>query len=377
MKAAALVAVLVLARVVAAQPADAQPADAERTFREASARGDITALEQLGAQRPLTIWSDDAWAEAARLAIRANDFARARVDLEQVIAIGTDSQLVRRARNDLARITSFAGSGGEWTAVAAEHERLAPGLQGVGDPEPALRELERLVREHPDYPRAPMLMVALAAGWEREGESARAIDWLRKAQRAAIERNDKQRIAAELVRTLIRAGQLDEAAGELALLAREASPGLIANLRNTLSRAELRRTVRWIMWSVLAVLAIGALLVLRRVCGSWRSALRRLARPPMEALFLVPIGVVVVGFSLTGNPLIARTVLAIMIAGIVTSWLSGAILDARDHRPRVSRVVAHAGLAVVAILASVYLAVDRGHVIDFVIETWHQGHERG
>jgi hypothetical protein len=25
----------------------------------------------------------------------------------------------------------------------------------------------------------------------------------------------------------------------------------------------------------------------------------------------------------------------------------------------------------------VYLAVDRGHVIDFLIETWHQGHERG
>jgi hypothetical protein len=70
-------------------------------------------------------------------------------------------------------------------------------------------------------------------------------------------------------------------------------------------------------------------------------------------------------------------VLAIMIAGIVTSWMSGAILDARAQRPRVARVIAHAGLAVAAILASVYLAVDRGHVIDFIIETWHQGHERG
>jgi hypothetical protein len=369
-KAAALVAVFVLARVVAAQPVDA-----ERTFRDASARGDITALEQLGGQRPLTIWSDDAWAEAAHLAIRANDFARARADLEQVIAIGTDAQLVRRARNELARITGFAGGSGEWTAVAAEHERLAPGLQRVGDPKPALRELERLVREHPGYPRAPMLMVAIAAGWEREGESARAIDWLRTAQSAATERNDKQRIAAELVRTLIRSDHLDAAAQELARL--DASPGLITNLRDTLARAKLRRTVRWIMWSVLALLAIGAVIVLRRAAGSWRAAARRLARPPMEALFLVPIGAVVVGFSLTGNPLIARTVLAIMIAGIVTSWMSGAILDAREQRPRAARVIAHAGLAVAAILASVYLAVDRGHVIDFIIETWHQGHERG
>jgi hypothetical protein len=378
-KVSALVAVLVLARIAAAQPVDA-----ERTFRDASARGDITALEQLGAQRPLTRWSDDAWAEAARLAIRANDFARARTDLEHVIAMAPeleaagagDSQLVRRARNDLARIASFAGSGGEWTAVAEEHERLAPGLQRSGDPKPALRELERLVRDHPGYPRAAMLMVAIAGGWEREGERDRAIAWLRQAQTLATERNDKQRIAAELVRTLIRADHLDAAERELTLLAREASPGVVANLRNTLSRAELRRTVRWLMWAVLVALAIAAAVTLRRAAGSWHAALRRLARPPMEALFLVPIGAVVVGFSLTGNPLIARTVLAIMIAGIVTSWLSGAILDARA-RPRLRRAAVHAALAMIAILASVYLAVDRGHVIDFIIETWHQGHERG
>jgi hypothetical protein len=369
-KLAALAALLLVARVAAAEPTDA-----ERTFRDASARGDITALEQLGAQRPLTMWSDDAWAEAARLAIRANDFARARADLEQVIAIGTDSQLVRRARNELARITSFAGSGGEWTAVAAEHERLAPALQRRGDPRPALRELEQLVRAHPGYPRAAMLMVAIAAGWEREGEGDRAIVWLREAQTVATERNDKQRIASELVRALIRADHLDAAEHELALLARDASPGLITNLRKTLSRAELRRTVRWIMWSVLAALAIAAVIALRRAAGSWRGALRRLARPPMEALFIVPIGVVIVGFSFTGNPLIARTVLAIVSAGIVTSWLSGALLA--NQRPRLARALAHAGLAFVAIVASVYLAVDRGHVIDFLIETWHQGHERG
>ncbi len=370
MKLAALVAVLLVARV-----AVADDASAERAFLDASARGDIAALEQLGAERPVTRWTDDAWAEAARLAIRANDFARARADLEQVIAVGTDAQLVRRAKNDLARITSFAGSGGEWTAVAEEHERLLPALQTRGDPRPSLEQLERLVRAHPGYPRAPMLMVAIAAGWEREGESARAIRWLRDAKAAATERSDAQRASAELVRVLVRAGALADAERELALLARDASPGLVANLRKTLSRAELRRTVRWIMWTALAALAITSLVALRRAAGSWRAALRRLARPPLEAMFLVPISAVVVGFSLTGNPLIARTVLAILAAGIVTSWLSGAILAGR--RVSLSRAAAHAALAFVAIVASVYLAVDRGHVIDFIIETWHQGHERG
>lgn len=368
---AALSLVWVLARGAAADP----EIDAERAFRDASARGDIMALEQLGAQRPLTRWSDDAWSEAARLAIKANDFARARADLEQVIAIGSDAQLVRRARAELARITGLVGQGGEWTALAAEHERLAPALTAPGDPRPALAELEALLRAHPGYPRAAMVMVAVARAWEREGEGDRALHWLREAERVASDRADRQRIAAELVRTLIRSGDLEGAERELVLLARDASPGLVASLRTTLSRAELRRTLRWIMAAVLAVLAIAALVALRRAAGSWRAAARRLARPPTEAMFLVPIAAVVVAFSYTGNPLVARTVLAILIAGVVTSWLSGALLDGR--RVRLPRALLHAALAVVAIAASAYLAVDRGHVIDFLIETWHQGHERG
>lgn len=368
---AAIVLVLGLARIAAADP----EADAARAFREASARGDITALEQLGARRPITRWTDDAWAEAARLAEKANDFGRARGDLEQVIAIGSDARLVQRARADLARITGFAGRGGEWMAVAAEHERLAPGLFAPGDPRPTLEALEALVRAHPDYPRAPMVMVTIAQGWLREGQGERALTWLREARRAATAPADRQRITAELVRTLIHTGALADAESELAVLARDARPGLVASLRRQLSRAELRHTLRWIMWGVLAVLALLAAIALRRAAGSWRGALRRLARPPTEVLFLLPIGAVVVAFSLTGNPLIAHTVVAIVGAGIATSWISGALLHGRPVR--FGRAAAHAALAVIAIVAAVYLAVDRGHVIDFIIETWRAGFERG
>ena len=366
MKLAALAALLLLARVAFADP--------EADFRAALANQDIAALETLGAQRPLTRWSDDAYAEAARLAIKANDFARAKRNLEQVIAIGTDAQLVRRARNELERITSFTGSTGEWTAVAAEHERLAPSLHTRGDPRPALEALERLVRAHPRYPRAPMLMVALASGWEREGDADRALAWLREAKAMPTARADKLRISSDLVRTLIRAGELAAAEAELVLFSREASPGLVTNLRKDLDQARVRRTIRWIMYGVLATLFALALVTLRRTAGSWRAALRRLARPPTEALFLAPIAVVVIAFSYTGNPLIARTVLAILVAGVITSWLSGAVLHGRE-RVGLARAGVHAALSVVAILAAVYLAVDRGHVIDFVIETWHQGHE--
>ena len=370
MKLAALAAVLLVARVVAAEP----EAGAEHAFREATARSDITALEQLGAARPVTRWTDDAWSEAARLAVRANDYDRARRALEQVIAVGSDPQLVRRARAELARIASFAGGTGEWNAVAAKHERLAPGIHAGGDPRPALEQLEALVRAHPRYPRAPMLMVAIARGWEREGEADRALEWLRRAKAAGATREETIHASAELVRVLVRVGDLDAAEAELAELARTASAGLVHNLRKMLDKAELRRTVRWIMLAVLAVLAGLAAFSLRRTAGSWRAALRRLARPPSEAVFLVPIGVVICAFSYTGNPLIARTVVAIMVAGIATSWLSGAVLDAQP-RVRLARVLVHAAIVVIATVAAVYLAVDRGHVIDFVIETWRSGHE--
>ena len=377
MKLAALAALLVCARVAAADPAADAGADAERAaFNAAVAREDIAALEQLGAMQPPTRWTDDAWAEAARLALKASDYARARRALEHVIAIGADAQLVRRARNDLARIASIAGDTGEWTAVAAEHERIVPALGAGTDPRPALEQLEALVRAHPRYPRAPMLMLALAAAWEREGEGDRALAWLRQAQTIATSPADKLRIDAELVRTLIRTGHLTAAERELAILARTATPGLVINLRKALARAELRRTIRHIMWGLLAMLGLVAALALRRAAGSWRATARRLAHPPVEALFLLPIGAVVIAFSFTGNQLISRTVIAIVAAGIAISWLSGAILDGR---PRVGlrRALTRAALAVAAILASVYLAVDRGHVIDFVIETWRHGHERG
>lgn len=369
---AAVAALVLCVRIAIADP----DADAQRAFNAAVAREDIAALEELGAARPLTRWSDDAWAEAARLSIKRGDLARARRALEQVIAIGSDAQLVRRARGDLARIEGFAGAAGEWTEVATQHERLLVELRHSADPRQTLEQLERLVREHPGYPRAPMLMVLLANAWERAGEGDRAIAWLREARSAATTHADRLHVAAELVRTLIRTGALDAAEREIAELSRDAGPGLVNSLRKMLGRAKLRRAVRYACWVLLALLVPLAGFALYRSAGSWRAALRRLARPPFEVLFLLPLGGVLVAFALTGNRLIARTVIVIVIAGLVASWGSGAILE--GSRPvRLSRAAVHASLAVLAILASVYLAVDHGHVIDFVIETWRRGHERG
>ncbi len=366
---AAGLALLVCARVAAADV----EASSDAAFHSALRAGDVDALERVGAARPVTRWTDDAWLEAARLAARTNDYARAQRDLEQAIAVSTDELLVRRARAELARLTSVAGTASEWTAVAAAHQRLVPALDAGGDPRATLRQLEQLVRANPKYPRSSTVMIAIAGAWEREGEGTTAVAWLREARTAAVEPLERLRAHAELIRTLIRTQDLDGAEAELAAL--ETPRSLIADLRAKLDRAEWRRTVRWGLWGVLAAVALLAVVMLRRSAGSWAAAGKRLLRPPNETIYLIPIAVVLVVVAYTGNPLVARAVRTIVIAGIAASWISGAILG--TARITLRRALVHAAAAMIAVASVTYIAVDDGHLIDFLIETWRAGHERG
>jgi len=366
----AAIALIALVAVAGLARAD----DADRAFRDAAARatagdpGAVDAFEALGAARPVTAWTDDAWSEAARLAERAGQLDRARRDLEQVIALGTDPQLVRRARGALARLAANTGAGA-WDAVAAEHERLVAQL-AAGDPEPVLEQLEALVRANPRYPRANLVRLAIASGWERDDNRGRALAWYEEA--AALEPG--RHAWLEWLRALVRAGQLARAEHEIARLehAPETDRASLAEVRRALDRAVLRAWIRRGLWGVLAVLAVLAAFVLRRDAGSWRSAARRLARPPLEVLFLVPIAAVLVAVAHTGNPLVAAAVRTIAIAGVLVAWISGAMLDA-VAAPRARRVLLQAGLAVIAVVAATYLAVDHDRMIELVLETWHEG----
>ncbi|HEU0031790.1 MAG TPA: hypothetical protein VFQ53_14230 [Kofleriaceae bacterium] len=374
---------LALALLLVASVARADPeGDADRAFRDASQRaaageaGAVDAFEAIGGARPLTRWSDDAWVEAARLAERGGDFARARRDLEQALAIGRDPALVRRAKAARDRLAAITGAG-RWDAVAREHERLVAELQSHGDPRPALDALAALVARESGYPRATIARLAIARGWEVEGEPARALDVLRIAVRSAPDA-DRGVAGLALARTAIRYGELAEARATLDALA--ARPGAdlpaIGDVRALLAKAERRAHARIAMWLVLAVIALAAGVVLRRDAGSWRAVARRLARPPGEVVFLLPVGLVLVAVAQTGNPLIATALVAIVVSGIAVSWLSGALLDARRARAgRLStrRTIAHAVLAIVTVGCATYLAVDRDRMIDLVVETWKHG----
>jgi predicted negative regulator of RcsB-dependent stress response len=360
----------------------AREEEADRAFRaalERSMAGDPAAIERfeaLAAGRPITRWTDNAYAEAARLAERAGDFARARRNLAQVVALGTDGALVARARAALDRLAGATG-GGRWDAVAREHERLLAAVNAGGDPRAELARLEALVRANPAYPGATMVRLAIARGWERDGHGGRAIAQLRAAL-AGASAADRTRAGLELARTLIRQRDLDEAAAVLDAL--EAGPradrAAIAKVREVLGVAERRAYLRGALWIALALIAACAALVLRRDAGSWRAAGRRLARPPVEVVFLVPIGVVLAAVAYTGNPLVAGAVAAIFGVGTAVAWISGAVLEAaRARRGAVAarRALIQAVLAAVAVGGAAYLAIDRDRMIDLIAETWEHG----
>ena len=140
----------------------------------------------------------------------------------------------------------------------------------------------------------------------------------------------------------------------------------------------MRYDLQKLAWTVLLLLAEIALLAGRLASGSWRELGRALAKPPIEALFVVPIAAVLAAVAATGNPLVARAVLVIALAGAIVTWISGAILERVRKLRRVTwqRATLHAGLAALAVVAATYIAVDHGRTIDQIVETWRSGPEK-
>ena len=71
-----------------------------------------------------------------------------------------------RAGEQVTLTWTAGGAGGEWNAVAAEHDRLVRASAG-GDPQPSLVALEALLEQHARYPR--WFAAALWLGFGGEG----------------------------------------------------------------------------------------------------------------------------------------------------------------------------------------------------------------
>lgn len=327
----------------------------------------ITAFEQLGAIRPVSAWTDNAWSEAGRLAERIGELERARKAYEQVLALTADPRLRDRARGALDRLGDT-----RWDAVKREHAAWnAESLRG--DPQDALDQLEQLARDNPEYPDRANIWLAVARGWELEGDADRALELLREPL-AKAGPQDRAKLGFAFVRIAIRRGFLDDARRTLDDLT-GADRGVIAKLRERLETAEHRAWWRRGMWIAVAVFLALAGWMLRREAGSWRAAGKQLIRPPSEVVFLLPIAGVLVAIAFTGNPVVARALLGILAAGVVAAWLSGVLFTLRRLRGPIgaARAIAQSALTIAAIGCVTYLAIDRDRLLDLVEETVEHG----
>jgi len=318
----------------------------------------------------VTAWTDDAWLEAARLAERNRDFARARADLEAALAATDDATTAQRVRGDLARLAANIGAHDEWAEVAARHDALAAALAQRPDDADALTALAALVADHPGYPRAATALISIAAGRERRGDRDRALAALSRASQLA-RGPDRLRADAERVRMLVRAGELDAARAGVAAIGDAAIAGELADRIDDAAR---RRTASAIAIAVIVAFVVGCALQLRRRAAGTLAALRALARPPMELLYVAPIALVLIAIAVTGNRLVAHAVIAISAGGALIAWLSGAAVHAGGGVVSARRAIAHAGAAAIAGVALAYLALDRAGLVALVVETYRHGY---
>lgn len=145
-----------------------------------------------------------------------------------------------------------------------------------------------------------------------------------------------------------------------------------------LARDRWRARLLAACFALVALVFLGLLASLRHAAGSARASLRALARAPTEALYMLPIAALLLAAAFTGHEAIAPAV-AIMCGGaLALAWLSGAALDCA--RSRVAgrhrlRVLAHTAAVSLAVLALCYIAVQRGHLVDMLLETVRFGPE--
>ncbi|HET7501581.1 MAG TPA: tetratricopeptide repeat protein [Kofleriaceae bacterium] len=140
-------------------------------------------------------------------------------------------------------------------------------------------------------------------------------------------------------------------------------------------RRDLGQLAAWLAISLALVALLGSLA--EATLRSPRATRRSPLRPPIEAVFLLPVVAVLIGVAVTAHRAIAPAVTAISLGGLALTWLSGATLEqlrtcGRAHR---LRSLAHVAACLTGVAGLVYLALIHGNLIDLLVETIRFGPE--
>ena len=365
--AACVVVLLAMATSALAQPTDGLVlAD-----RVAGSRADVErAVADIERAPSTTPHLDEALRKAARACEDVlADPARALALYERILREFPNGSASRLARVRAQLLREQIGTGNAHAAEAAELAALRTGA----DRTPAVdlvRRADALAAR--DWPGAPDAALFLAEWLQRTGRIGEA----RARYAAIVERwpGTPQSLAAARGSALTAMLEHDwDRAEELA----RALPAvddtdrvLREELLDKIARGrqfDFWYRVAWIVL-VLAVLVLVVSLLDAALRGGWR---RPSLRPPVEVLFLLPIGAVLIGVALTTHYAMAPAVTILTLGGLALAWISGITLDLlHTHRRRVGvRGAVHVVLCLAAVAALLYIVLTHDNLLEMMIET--------
>ena len=317
-----------------------------------------------------TQYLDEAMREAARACEDVlADPARALALYDRILAEFPNGSASRVARVRARLLRDRVGTGNVYAKEAAELAALVTSADDTPLAE-VVRRAEALAAL--DWPGAPDAAFFLAEWLQRTGRLADAqrryaaveARWPGTPQALAARRGGAS--VAIMAHEWSRAEQLARALP----VADEADRVLREELLDRIERG--RRLDFWyrIAWILLigCLLGLVASLVEAALRGGWR---RPSLKPPVEVLFLLPIGAVLVGVALTSHYAIAPAVLVLSVGGLVLAWISGITLELlRAHRRPIGlRAAINVTLCLVCVIALVYIVLTHDDLLDMMIET--------
>jgi len=329
---------------------EGQPAAAARAMRRVADGDDA--------------FADDALAELARVdEEQLADPVAALAAWEELVRRFPQSRLAVKAEKRAGALREALGPGGAAAPAVAEWQKILNAFGSVPHAE-SLARAEALLAAHPDFGGAPQVAYWIGTVLEQDGDPAAALARWREVATRWPTSEWAARAQRRIGDILLGRGAIDGA--EAAYRAAGSADGLAR-----IARERFRERLAAGAWALLVLLAVGAAVEARRLAGSTRGAAALLARPPAEALYLLPVAAIIVGAGLTENWAIGHALVFICAGGLVVAWLSGALLEGARSRGPVGwrRVATHVLAATLAIAAICYISVTRERLADMLVET--------
>lgn len=326
---------------------------------------------------PADPFADDALIELGRVyEEKLSDPIKAAEAYERLLREHPTSRLAVRAKKRAEFLRGAMGEGGKSAAQLAELNDILYGMAKRPRAD-SIARMEKLVAEHPDFPAAARAVFWLGERHQEDGRLDAALARFHEVVERFPRSEWEPRARKAIGDVHLARGEYDAAMAAYRTLRGRGDQQLELVAEESMKRARDEQW-RWrayvASWIVIGLFPIVMIVLLRRATKSWRETGRALIRPPVEAIYFLPVAALFVGAGMTEHAALGNAIETIVLGGVVVVWLSGASLRAAGAT--VARALGHAAASAVAVVALCYLAVHRERLIDMLIETIRFGSEK-